>query len=285
MKKKLNIFGYIDYRQYLKDYYELQKKQTRYFSYRYFSNKAGFSSHNVLKQVISGERNIAYNSIGKFCSALNFTSRECDYFRLLVLFGQSKNENEKNELFREMTQYKKGSRIKKLSELQYKMYSDWHHAVIRELITFVDVRSNYDDIAKLFSPAIKPNQVKKSLTLLEELGIIKKDTSGKWVQNDPIIKTAPEIESLSIRNFNRKMIRLAEEAIGKVEPEDREVSGMTVGISRESFNKIKQKIQDFKDELLNDILNDSTLSDEVYQINFQFFPLIKKNKKHNGGGG
>lgn len=285
MKKKLNIFGYIDYRQFLKDYYELQKKQTRYFSYRYFSNKAGFSSHNVLKQVISGERNIAYNSIGKFCRALNFTSRECDYFRLLVLFGQSKSESEKNELFREMSQYKKSSRIKKLSELQFKMYSEWHHAVIRELITYMDLKDNYEAIAKLFSPSLKPNQVKKSLTLLEELGIIKKNESGKWIQNDPIIKTAPEIESLSIRNFNRKMIQLAEEAIEKVEPEDREISGMTVGISKESFTKIKQKIHDFKDELLNDILNDSFLTEEVYQINFQFFPLLKRNKKQNGGGG
>ncbi len=284
MKKKLNIFGYVDYRKYLKDYYDLQKKQTRYFSYRYFSNKAGFSSHNVLKQVISGERNVAYNSISKFCRALNFTSRECDYFRLLVLFGQSKDETEKNELFREMTQYKKSSRVKKLSELQFQMYSEWHHAVIREMISFIDVKDNYDSIAKSFLPAIKPVQVKKSLTLLEELGIIKKNSSGKWIQNDPVIKTAPEIESLSIRNFNRKMIQLAEEAIGKVQPEDREISGMTVGISKEYFKKAKQKIQDFKDELLNEIINDSLQSEEVYQINFQFFPLLKKNRKQNGGG-
>jgi uncharacterized protein (TIGR02147 family) len=284
MKKKLNIYGYIDYRKYLKDYYELQKKQTRYFSYRYFSNKAGFSSHNVLKQVISGERNIAYNSIGKFCSALNFSSRECDYFRLLVLFGQSKVESEKNELFKEMSQYKKSSKVKKLSELQFQMYSEWHHAVIREMITFIDVKDNYDIIAKLFSPAIKPGQVKKSLLLLESLGLIKKDSTGKWVQNDPIIKTAPEIESLSIRNFNRKMIRLAENAIEKVQPEGREISGLTVGISKGAFKRVKQKIQDFKDEILNDILNDTSKSEEVYQLNFQLFPLLQKNRKRNGGG-
>ena len=124
MTKKLNIFGYVDYRVFLRDFYNLQKKQTRYFSYRYFSNKAGFSSHNVLKQVIHGERNIAVKSIPKFCRVLNLTSRECDYFRLMVLFNQSKSEQEKNELFKEMFRYKQGSKAKRLNELQYKMYSE-----------------------------------------------------------------------------------------------------------------------------------------------------------------
>ena len=279
MDKKLNIYGYVNYRFFLKDYYNLQKKQTRYFSYRYFSNKAGFSSHNVLKQVINGERNIAVKSISKFCHALNLTSRECDYFRLMVFFNQSKNEDEKNELFKEMFRYKQTSRAKKLSELQYKMYSEWFHAVIRELVSFKDFKEDYTAIAKSLTPTITPGQVKKSLRLLKDIGLIKKGRDGKWVQCDPIIKTAREVESLSIRNHNRRMIQLAEEAIVKVKPQDREISGMTLGISKKAFKEIKKKIQDFKDEVLSDVLADSTESEEVYQLNFQLFPLIKKSRQ------
>lgn len=277
MEKRLNIYGYLDYRKYLKDYYKLQKKQTNYFSYRYFSNKAGFSSHNVLKQVIGGERNIALNSIGKFCKALNLNARECDYFRLMVLFSHTKNEDEKNELFKEMIRYKNGSKFKRLNQLQYKMYSEWYHAVVRELLSFKDVREDYTAIVKCLSPAITLGQLKKSLKLLEEIGLIKKDKSGKWVQSDPIIKTDPEVESLSIRNHNRKMIRLAEDAIESIAREDREISSMTLGISKKAFNEIKKKIQDFKDEILSDVLSDNSESEEVYQLNFQLFPLLKKN--------
>lgn len=283
MDKKLNIYGYVDYRVFLKDYYNLQKKQTRYFSYRYFSNKAGFSSHNVLKQVINGDRNIAVKSIPKFCSALNITSRECDYFRLMVLFNQSKSEDEKNELFREMFRYKQTSKAKKLSEMQYKMYSEWFHSVIRELVSFKDFKEDYSAIAKSFTPLITPGQVKKSLQLLKDTGIIKKNKSGKWVQCDPIIKTAPEIESLSIRNHNRKMIQLAEDAIVNVKPESREISGMTLGISKKAFKEIKKKIQNFKDDILSDVLADSSESEEVYQLNFQLFPLVKNGRQ--GGEG
>ncbi len=280
--KKLNIFGYVDFRVFLRDFYNLQKKQTRYFSYRYFSNKAGFSSHNVLKQVINGERNIAVKSIEKFCRVLNLTARECDYFRLMVLFNQSKNEQEKNELFKEMFRYKQGSKAKRLNELQYKMYSEWYHAAIRELVSFMDIGDDYAAIAKMLSPPITPGQVKKSLQLLEDIGIIRKNGNGKWVQCDPIIKTDPEVESLSIRNHNRKMIQLGEEAIEKVKPEEREVSGMTLGISRKTFNEIKWKIQNFKDEILSDVMSDTSKSEEVYQLNFQFFPVVKRNARQEG---
>lgn len=283
MDKKLNIYGYVDYRVFLRDYYNLQKKQTRYFSYRYFSNKAGFSSHNVLKQVINGERNIALKSIPKFCRALNLTSRECDYFRLMVLFNQSRNEDEKNELFREMFRYKQTSKAKRLSELQYKMYSEWFHAVIRELVSFKGFTEDYAAIAKLLTPSITPGQVKKSLKLLRDIGLIKKNKGGKWVQCDPIIKTAPEVESLSVRNHNRKMIQLAEEAIAAVPPHHREISGMTLGISRKAFKEIKKKIQNFKDDILSDVLADSSESEEVYQLNFQLFPLVKNGRQEGEG--
>ena len=67
------IFAYTNYRSFLKDLYDHKKKTTSYFSYRYFSKKAGFSSHNVLKLIINGERNIAYDSIPKFSKALELS--------------------------------------------------------------------------------------------------------------------------------------------------------------------------------------------------------------------
>ena len=103
------------------------------------------------------------------------------------------------------------------------------------------------------------------------------------MQCDPIVKTAPEVESLSIRNHNRKMIQLAEDAIVKIQPENREISGMTLGISKKAFIEIKRKIQNFKDDILSDVLADSSDSEEVYQLNFQLFPLVKNSRQEGEG--
>jgi uncharacterized protein (TIGR02147 family) len=107
---QLSIYDYLDFRAYLRDYYAMQKKRTRFFSYRYFAQKADFSSHNVLKQVIEGQRNIALKSIPKFVKALNHLPREGEYFKLLVLYCQSKNESEKNYLFKGLFRYQEGSK-------------------------------------------------------------------------------------------------------------------------------------------------------------------------------
>ena len=40
----INIFEYQNYRLYLKDYYQEQKSTKKYFSYRYFSKKAGINA-------------------------------------------------------------------------------------------------------------------------------------------------------------------------------------------------------------------------------------------------
>ena len=38
-----NIFGYLDYRDFLKDYYLEEKAKSPVFSFQYFANKAGFN--------------------------------------------------------------------------------------------------------------------------------------------------------------------------------------------------------------------------------------------------
>lgn len=274
---QLSIYDYLDYRAFLRDYYEMQKKRTKFFSYRYFAQKAGFSSHNVLKQVIEGQRNIAGKSIPKFTKALNLTIRESDYFKLLVLFCQSKSEAEKNDLFKELFRYQEGSKAKLLNELQYKMYSEWYYAVIRELITIMDVEKDHSAVGKSLLLDIGTKEVKASLKLLSELGLIQKNEQGKWVQCNPIIKTEPELHSFFVRNYNRKMIELSALAIDLIPQEKREMSSITLGISKKAYRDIKKKIQDFKDKILSDVVSDSSESEEVYQLNFQFFPLLKNN--------
>jgi uncharacterized protein (TIGR02147 family) len=278
-KKQICIFEYTDFRVFLKEYYEYYKSQTKFFSYRYFSQKAGFSSHNVLKFVIQGQRNIAADSIDKFAHALFLNDNECSYFRLLVNFGQTKDEAEKNELFREMLRYRQVSEVKKIDKLQYEMYSVWYYAVVREMITLRDFTEDHAAIARMLSPEVRPYQVKKAITVLEKLGLIKRDENGKWVQTDTIIKTEPEVTSLSIRNFNRTMIQRADKALSDVAPERREISGMTVAMSKKQFQLIKEKIQRFKDDLLCELANDTDPSEEVYQVNFQMFPLLKKDRQ------
>jgi uncharacterized protein (TIGR02147 family) len=218
-------------------------------------------------------------SISKFSAALNLNGRESEYFRLLVLFSQSKNDTEKNSMFTEIIRYRESlSKAKTITDLQYRMYSEWYHAAVRELITLENFKSDPLAASKSFLHPVSVSQIRKSLNLLEEIGLLEKDGDGKWIQKDKTIQTPPEIESLAIREHNRKMMRLGETALDRIDPKDREISGMTLGVSPAMATRIKRMIQDFKEEIFNTVVCDQTDSEEIYQLNFQFFPLLKTNR-------
>ncbi len=117
-----------------------------------------------------------------------------------------------------------------------------------------------------------PKHAKKSIELLKELKLIEVDRQSRYRQTSKIVNTAPEVQSLAVRNFHKSMCDLAKESIENVSPDKREMSSITGRISGKGFQKIKKRIQDLRDELLQ-IINDDEQDDRVYQLNFQFFPL------------
>jgi uncharacterized protein (TIGR02147 family) len=70
----INVFAYTDYRKFLSDYYNEQKKLSPAFSYKNFSNKAGFPNKGFIYNVICGRKNLAKSSVVRVCKAMAMTS-------------------------------------------------------------------------------------------------------------------------------------------------------------------------------------------------------------------
>ncbi len=280
-RKVINIFDYSDYRLFLKDYYTFRKKRNRHFSYRYFAQKTGVSP-SVLKDIISGRRNLTLPVMQKYASAMGLSSRETGYFEVLVRFVNSRKSIEKNEYFTEMIRLRGRAGIKFLGEDHYDFFSKWYHSVIRELVTLPDFRENPEWIAKRLKPSITPVQVKKSLELLLKIGILIRDKNGRLIQKDSVISSEYEMASAALRNFHSQMVELANEAIEGAPREHREISSVTLGLSEKCFNRIKERIRIFKEEILNMVIEDKSDSETVCQLNFQLFPLVsQKDRKQS----
>lgn len=106
MTKKPQIFKYLDYRLFLADTYTYYKQTTTYFSYRYFSSKAGINSSSFLKLVIEGKRGLTDETCEKFIHALRLWGKEGDFFRVLVKYNQAKTPQEKLRNFKDLESIK-----------------------------------------------------------------------------------------------------------------------------------------------------------------------------------
>jgi uncharacterized protein (TIGR02147 family) len=284
-QNKIDIYLYLEYRKYLGDYYAFKKRITPSFSFRLFSRRAGFTAPNFLQLLIQGKRNLIKSSIAKVSQAIGHRVEEARYFESMVLFGQAKTISEKSRYFALLSEARKPYQISAITDMQFEHFSHWYHKAIREVIGFYPFDENgryaYRTLATMLFPPITESEARKSVKLLLKLGLLRRDESGKIVQADRFISTGDEVNNLFIRTFHQAMIDRARESVDRVPQHERDISSLTVTVSDKGFAMLKQEIQLFRKRLLEEVKLD-TDPRNVYQVNFQLFPLTNTKKTRKG---
>jgi uncharacterized protein (TIGR02147 family) len=270
-----NIFDYTDYRAYLGDLFQFRKQKDSYFSYRYFSGKAGFSSPNFLKLVIDGKRNLTNVSLAKIAKGFGFLKQEREFFENLVFMNQAKDHEEKNYYMKKVMSIKGYTKVRKIEKRSYEYFSKWYNVAVREIVMFGGRDFTPEQVAETITPKITPKEAEGAINLLMELGLIKKDKDGLWEQSDPALSTGPEVKSLAVANFHREMLKLATDSIERYPSNERDISALTLRVNSASMAEIKRRIIQFRKELLEFALGEEK-PDQVIQVNLQAFPLTKK---------
>ncbi|MFW5968150.1 MAG: TIGR02147 family protein [Persicimonas sp.] len=269
---KPNIFEYLDYREYLRDYYRAGKENLSQFSHRYLARKAGFSSPNFFKLVMDGDRNLSSASVDKFAKALELDEEEKRFFADLVAFDQADDVDEKNAAFERVAASQRFRTARRIDSSMFEYLSRWYHPAIRELAAREDFRRDPEWISQQLFPSVPVDKVEESLELLFELGLLEVDEAGEVHRGEPSLTTGHEVGSLAIGNYHRQMLERASESIEAVPSEERYISGMTVCISPELVEELKERVQGFREVLL-DLCDRQEDPRVVYQVNLNLFPL------------
>jgi uncharacterized protein (TIGR02147 family) len=268
-----SVFDYTDYRRFLKAYYEHQKRRNPAFSYRYFALKAKVNSSGLLKNVIDGKRGLGRGLIVRCAEAMKLKKKEAEYFECLVDFNEARTVEEKRIFFERLLALRKPD-AHQVQASQFEFYSKWYYSAIRELIGMIPFRGDYAALARALDPPIRPEQAEKAVRVLEELQLIVKDAQGRYRQAQPLITTGAEVESVSVAQYQIACMDLAKEAIDRHEAALRDISTLTLSLSREGFAALKEEIVSFRKKLLA-MERGFQGPDRVYQLNLQFFPLSK----------
>jgi len=277
----IDVFGYLDYRAFLRDFYNAKKSGARGFSFRSFSRKAGLKSPNYLKLVIDGERNLSDDMAERFASACGLGDDEARYFIDLVAFNQAATLAERNKHYARITGYQRYRKAHKLDLAHAAYYSAWYMPAIRELAARHDFQDDPAWLAEQLVPPITRLEAERSLQILTELGLLVRDASGKLKQADVLLSTGPETRGLHIAAYHRGMMQRAMESIDLVPAGERDISSLTVCLGANGLRSFKERVQRFRRELLElSALEDDP--EQVVQMNFQLFPLSKSSRGNKG---
>ena len=271
-----NIFLYENYRKYLGDWYTWMKTVREGFSFRAFSAWAGFKSPNQLLLVIKGARNISLTSLDKYCKVLKLKKGEQKYFELLVRFNQAKNMETQANYFKELSAFhlKRGSLLK---SHQYNYLSIWYYSAIRELVAMRGFQDNSTWIAKKLGGLITPHQAREAIAALLDLGLLKRNEHRRLTQTSDYVTTGDETEAVAASLYHEQMIRMAQQALLKGDPAQRNLSALTFTIRPQDYASVIDDINDFRKRLIallqhrNDTRSDACL----YQLNVHLFPLSR----------
>ena len=186
----INLFEYLNYREFLRDAYEERHATDWRFSHRYIADRAGFDG-SMFNKILQGKRNLTERMVSVFAEIFCRDMRERTYFANMVAFNQAKNHSESRKYLEKLVATKE-CKVEDLAKDQFEYFDHWYHAVIRELVTFYPYVGDDAALGLMVRPPITASQVRSSIALLERLSMIKKNPeTGFYEQTQDSFPAVP----------------------------------------------------------------------------------------------
>ena len=271
------IVEYQDYHAFLSDYYE-ERKRTSAFSWREFAKIAGFVSPSYLKDVCAGKTNLSKVTMGRVASAIGLAGHEVTYFEAMVQFGNAKTDDAKKRFLEQMHAIALDHKVRIIDKDAFEYYDSWKNSVVRELAPIMP-GAMPGEIAKMCTQEISALEVRKSLAFLERAGFLKQVGENIYVQTEKSVEGSREGLPLALRSMHREMGQLGIDSLDRFGSNERNVTGVTMGIDHEAYERIVHELDECRKKITA-IADDCCNIKQVYRLNLQLFPLSKEVTKN-----
>ena len=267
------IVEYQDYHAFLSDYYE-ERKRTSAFSWREFAKIAGFVSPSYLKDVCCGKTNLSKVTMGRVAAAVGLAGYEVTYFEAMVQFGNAKTDDAKKKFLEQMHSIALDHKVRIIDKDAFEYYDSWKNPVLRELAPLMP-GAMPGEIAKMCTQEVSAYEVRKSLAFLERAGFLKQVGENVYVQAEKSVEGSKEGLPLALRSMHREMGYLAVDSLDRFTSSERNITGVTMGINRETYEQIVAELDACR-KRITAIAEACTDVTQVYRMNLQIFPLSKE---------
>jgi len=274
-----SIYTYTDYREFVRDTYAYLKEKEG-LTLRDFARKAGFNTHTFLTNVIDNKRSLTVDSASKVARGFGLKPEHRTYLELMVRFGNAKTVDEKNDVYEQMCASMPRSEIRKIGSEYYEIFRNAYILTVRELVALPDFEPNPKWISKKLHPHITPAQAQKALNVLMAAKLLQKDKKGRLAQATADLTTGAEVKSMAVSLYHKQLLELAARSIDETPAKNRDISSLTLNISRSEFDFIKRRTAEFRLEILDFLKKkredkteafDEEIRRAIYYLNMQLF--------------
>lgn len=267
------ILDYLDYRRYMRDFYEERKKSSA-FSWREFAKLAGFVSPTYLKLVCDGKTNLSKPGVQKVAKAMGLEGFEHTFFENLVQLNHAKTDAEKKTVLTKILQSAKENKMHVLNADGFRFCEQPVCPIVRELAPLMPGALPSEMAAKINSD-VTALDVRDTLQFLVKTGLLKKTGENCYEQTSKMVKISKDALPLTVRSMNREMGRLGVQSLDSGNVNERNVSGLTMGVDETTYRRIVREVDECRRKVAA-IAGECKNINQVYRLNLQLFPLTKK---------
>ena len=124
-----SIYEHTDYRSFLREWFEEEKKHKGFMSYRYLSRRVGIDP-GFLVHIFQGTKHLSEAAIPRLAQELKFDAAQAEYFLELVLFNRARGPRQIQEHFQRLCRMR-DVQTQEIASQQYRYYLKWHYPAVR----------------------------------------------------------------------------------------------------------------------------------------------------------
>lgn len=273
----ISIFTFINYREFLKAYFEEQRQSDTIFSYRYLERLSGLS-RSYFKLLLDGKRNLSPQAANKLARALKLRKKELVYFETLVLYNQAQSDDEKDRYFEYLMTLRPSVPMEGMTPDQYEYFTKTYFVEIREMVVMPGFKEDPHWICQNLRRSLKPKEAQHALEVLERLKLVTRTRSGELKHSDKTIESPLHAQSLDIFNYHRQLLNEGKDAITTAPFEEWDVGTITIPMPKKALPRVMEILKKCREDVINFINRGEQNYHEVFQINMQMFPVSKMNR-------
>lgn len=277
----MDIYTYHDFRRYISDRIDVLREEQPSLSIREILRRVECTSPSYYKEVIlDGKRRMSSTAARRFASFLMLSADETEYFLLLLDYNQATTELDKVHFLDRLMKFKKPAVTPNhfLSVNEYGYMAEWYHAVVRELLPLFPDFGNRDEterrkLAGLLRIKLTEQQIDASVTLLENLKFIRKNSDGNYEKTDIALRVEKKTPAAYKTLFD--FMNIAKTVINSTDSSARMVKMGVLSLSGEACSIIEKKLNEAFQEIVDIAADAAPAVDRLYTVNIQFVPLTK----------
>lgn len=273
--KRPDAFDYLDHHTFLKDWLAYLKEEKK-IGMRQLAASSGVSVASI-SLCLSQDRNWTLKLVGKLLPHLELKKSEQEAVRLLFVIGSTDDPMERLAAFDELRRLPAYSEKQRDSSTVYLYLRHWLNVTIRELVYLKDFQADVKWIRERLRFMPSEAEVERSLKFLIKEQYIRQEENGRWVTSVRNLDCQEGVFRLSLGEYHRQVLQLAQRSIEEVPRELRTILGHTAALNGEQ----RKKAEDILKQALSEIQNlnaDSIDPENLYQFELVMIPLSQKGE-------